>query len=224
MSEAVKYHVLPIDDRSVERFDPARAGRPDLMNGRTTLTVYPGMHGMMENAFISVKNRSHDITAELNVPPGGANGVILAQGGRFGGWSLYVKNNRPAYAYNYLALEAYTVRSATPLPIGKVTLRYVFQYDGGKPGSGGTETIYINGKKVAEGRIAKTQPNMFSADNGADVGRDEGTPVTPDYPAWNNGFTGTIKSVTVKTSATGLTPEQLKQLDQQDEDDAEAIE
>ena len=124
MSEGVKYHVLPIDDRSIERFDPSRAGRPDLMNGRTTLTVYSGMHGMMENAFINVKNRSHDITAEIEVPAGGANGVILAQGGRFGGWSLYVKNNRPAYAYNWLGLEQFSVRSSTPLPTGKVTLRY----------------------------------------------------------------------------------------------------
>jgi arylsulfatase A-like enzyme len=224
MTEAAKYHVLPIDDRAIERLDPARAGRPDIMAGRTTLTVYPGMHGMMENAFINVKNRSHDITAELEVAAGGANGVILAQGGRFGGWSLYVKNNRPVYVYNWLGLEMYNVRSATPLPAGKVTLRCVFQYDGGKPGAGGTEMMYINGKKVAEGRIAKTQPNMFSADDGADVGLDEGTPVSPEYPAWNNGFTGTIKSVTIKTSATQLTPEQLKQLDQQDDDDAEAIE
>jgi arylsulfatase len=224
MSEAVKYHVLPIDDRSIERFDAARAGRPDIMNGRTTLTVYPGMHGMMENAFINVKNRSHDITAELEVPAGGVSGVILAQGGRFGGWSLYVKDNRPVYAYNYLGQEIYTVRSTAPLPTGKVTLRYVFQYDGGKPGAGGTEMIYLNGKKVAEGKIAKTHPNMFSADDAADVGMDEGTPVTPDYPAIKNRFTGTIHSVTVKTSASPLTPEQLKDVDRQDEDDAAAIE
>jgi arylsulfatase len=224
MSEAVKYHVLPIDDRTIERFDPARAGRPDIMNGRTTLTVYPGMHGMMENAFINVKNRSHDITAELEVPASGVSGVILAQGGRFGGWSLYVKDNRPVYAYNYLGQEIYTVRSTAPLPTGKVTLRYVFQYDGGKPGAGGTEMIYLNGKKVAEGKIAKTHPNMFSADDAADVGMDEGTPVTPDYPAIKNRFTGTIHSVTVKTSASPLTPEQLKDVDRQDEDDAAAIE
>ena len=89
----------------------------------------------MENAFINVKNRSHDITAEIDIPAGGANGVILAQGGRFGGWSLYVKDGRPVYTYNYLGLEQYVVRSPTRLPAGKVTLRYVFLYDGPEPGS-----------------------------------------------------------------------------------------
>jgi arylsulfatase len=212
MSEAAKYRVLPIDDRSIERFDASVAGRPDLMGGRTTLTVYPGMHGIMENAFINVKNRSHDITAELVVPAGGANGVILAQGGRFGGWSLYVKNNRPVYAYNYLGLEMFKVSSPTPLPTGKVTLRYVFLYNGGTPGSGGTETIFVNGQKVATGPIAKTQANVFSMDDATDVGMDEGTPVSADYPAWDNGYRGTIVKVTVHTSAAEMTAEQLKKL------------
>jgi arylsulfatase len=212
MSEAAKYHVLPIDDRTIERFDASIAGRPDLMGGRTTLTVYPGMHGIMENAFINVKNRSHDITAELVVPGGGADGVILAQGGRFGGWSLYIKNNRPVYAYNYLGLEMFKVTGASPLPTGKVTLRYVFLYDGGAPGSGGTETIFVNGQQVAVGPIAKTEANVFSMDDATDVGMDEGTPVSSDYSAWGNGYTGTIKSVTVHTSVAKMTPEQLKRL------------
>jgi len=212
MSEAAKYHVLPIDDRSIERFDASVAGRPDLMGGRTTLTVYPGMHGIMENAFINVKNRSHDITAELVVPAGGADGVILAQGGRFGGWSLYIKNNRPVYAYNYLGLEMFKVTGSSPLPTGKVTLRYVFLYDGGAPGSGGTETIFVNGQKVAVGPIAKTQANVFSMDDATDVMMDEGTPVSSDYPAWDNGYTGTITKVTIHTSAATMTPEQLKKL------------
>jgi arylsulfatase len=182
------------------------------MGGRTTLTVYPGMHGLMENAFINVKNRSHDITADLVVPPGGANGVLLAQGGRFGGWSLYVKNNRPVYAYNYLGLELFKVSSPTPLPTGKVTLRYVFLQNGDGPGSGGTESIFVNGTRVAEGRIGKTQPSMFSSDDGADVGMDEGTPVVSDYPAWGNGYAGTISRVRVHTSAVKMTPEQLQRL------------
>ena len=205
MSEAAKYHVLPIDDQTAERFDAVSAGRPDLMAGRTTLTVYPGMHGITENAFINVKNRAHDITAKLVVPAGGANGVILAQGGRFGGWSLYVKRNRPVYAYYWLGITITTVRSTAPLPTGKVTLRYVFTYDGGRPGSGGTETIYINGKKVAQARIPKTQPIAFSSDDQADVGMDEGTNVTPDYPQWGNAFTGTIERVTIKTGDLKLT-------------------
>ncbi len=212
MTEAVKYHVLPIDDRTIERFNAAIAGRPDLMDGRSTLTVYPGMHGMMENAFINVKNRSNEITGELEIPAAGAEGVILAQGGRFGGWSLYVKDNHPMFAYNWLGLEMYKVRSSEPLPAGKVTLRYVFLYDGGKPGSGGTESIFINGQKVAEGRIGKTQSNVFSADDAADVGMDEGTNVTDDYKQWDNHFTGTIQNVTINTSEAKLTPEELKKL------------
>jgi arylsulfatase A-like enzyme len=187
MTEAVKYHVLPIDDRSIERFDASLAGRPDLMGGRTTLTVYPGMHGIMENAFINVKNRSSDYTAELVVPAGGADGVILAQGGRFGGWSLYVKNNRPVFYYNYLGLERFSVRSSQPLPAGNVTLHYAFLYDGGKPGAGGTVMIYVNGKKVADGKIAKTQPYVFSMDDATDVGMDEGTPVSTEYGNHDNG-------------------------------------
>jgi arylsulfatase len=223
MSEAAKYHVLPIDDRSIERFDASLAGRPDLMGGRTSLTVYPGMHGIMENAFINVKNRSHDITAELDVPAGGGNGVILAQGGRFGGWSLYVKDGRPVYAYNWLGLERFAVRSSERLPAGKVSLRYAFLYDGGKPGAGGTEIIYVNGKKVAEGKIGKTQPYVFSMDDATDVGMDEGTPVTSDYPQWGNGYTGTIKSVTVKTSQVKLTQEQIDQLRKLEDADAVSI-
>jgi arylsulfatase A-like enzyme len=216
MSEAAKYRVLPIDDRALERFDPGLAGRPDLMNGRTELTVYPGMHSMMENAFINMKNRSHLITAELVVPPGGADGVILAQGGSFGGWSLYVKNNRPMYAYNFLGLELFKVSSPTPLPSGPVTLSYVFAYDGGNPGSGGVERILVNGTEVAQGRIGRTQVATFSLDDAADVGMDEGTPVSPDYPARGNEYRGTIVRVTVKTQQEPLTAEQQEKLDELD--------
>ena len=91
LAEAVKYNVLPLDDRIQERFT-LLAGRPDIMGGRTSLTVYPGMIGMKENAFIDVKNRSSSITADLEIPPSGASGVILAQGGAHAGWSLYVKD------------------------------------------------------------------------------------------------------------------------------------
>ena len=224
LSEAAKYHVLPLDDRTIERFVPDIAGRPDIMGSRTSLTVYPGMHGMMENAFINVKNRSHDITAELEVPADGANGVIFAQGGRFGGWSLHVQNGYPVYTYNYLGLERYIVRSPVKLPAGKVTLRYVFLYDGPDLGKGGTEIIYINGTKVASGKIGKTQRSTFSLDDAADVGLDEGTPVSLEYPAWNNGFTGTIKSITIKVSATQMTDEEKRQLEQLEADDEVSIE
>jgi arylsulfatase A-like enzyme len=201
MVEAAKYHVLPIDDRTLERFDPVIAGRPDLMNGRKTLTVYPGMVGIMENAFISVKNVSHAITAEVEIPSGGANGVILCQAGRFGGWSLYLHDGKPTYTYNWLGLQSYTVEGSSPVPAGKAQIRFDFAYDGGGRGNGGTGTLSVNGSKVGEGRIEKTQANVFSADEGADVGLDEGTPVTELYGAAiaQNRFTGAIEKVTIET-------------------------
>src|SRR4029453_2411193 len=122
MKEAEKYRVLPIDDRTLERFDSAIAGRPDLMAGRKSLTVYEGMRGMMENAFINVKNQSVTITADVDVPAGGANGVILCQGGRFGGWSLYVKDGKPAYTYNWVGLQEYTTNSIERLALGNATI------------------------------------------------------------------------------------------------------
>ncbi len=198
LAEAVKFDVLPIDDRSIERLDPAVAGRPDLMGGRTTLTLYDGMTGMLENAFINVKNRSSAITAELEIPAAGANGVVLAQAGRFGGWSLYFKDGRPAYAYNWIGRETYTVASARAVPPGKAEVRLDFVYDGGGRGKGGTATLFVNGEPVASGRIANTNPNMFSADEAADVGVDEGTPVTEAYTAAGSRFTGAIRKVTVE--------------------------
>jgi len=153
---------------------------------------------MSENVFINTKNRSHTITAETTIPKGGANGVLISQAGRFGGWSLYVKEGKPMYAYNYLGLSASKVASAKALPEGKVTIRYEFAYDGGGPGKGGQGTILVNGEKVADGRIDRTEPNFFSADEGADVGVDGETPVTDDYKEGDNRFTGTIQKVTVE--------------------------
>lgn len=197
MKEAVKYRVLPIDDRSIERVNAKLAGRPDLMGDRTSLTLHAGMKGMSENVFLNIKNRSHTITAVVEIPQGGANGVILAQGGRFGGWSLYFKDGKPAYSYNYLGLERFTITSPEALPAGKATIRFDFAYDGGGLGKGGLGTILVNDRKVAEGRIERTQPMIFSADETADVGEDDATPVTEDYKAYENKFTGKIGKVTV---------------------------
>ena len=198
LEEAIKYDVLPIDDRVFERFDASIAGRPDLMGDRTSLTVYPGMTHMTENAFINVKNKSHTITAEVEIPEGGAEGVILAQGGRFAGWSLYMKDGKVSYVHNWVGLEHYTVTAPEPVAAGKATIRYEFAYAGGKPGSGGTGTIFVNGEKVAEGQIANTTPFLFSADETADVGTDGATPVTEDYAEGDNAFTGKIEKVTVE--------------------------
>jgi arylsulfatase len=198
LKEAARNSVLPLDDRTLERMNAAMVGRPDLMAGRTSLTVFDGMTGMTENVFINLKNRSHTITADVQIPEGGAEGVILCQAGRFGGWSLYLKGGKPVYIYNFLNLRRYTVAAPEAVPSGKAVIRFEFAYEGPRPGAGGTGTIVVNGKKVAEGRIDQTQGFAFSADEGADVGQDAGTPVTDDYKERDNRFTGKIDRVTVE--------------------------
>lgn len=199
MWQAQKYHVLPIDDRTIERTNAELAGRPDLLGDRTSLTLYEGMEGMMENTFINIKNKSFSITAELNIPQEGANGVILTQGGRFGGWSLYLKDGKPEFTYNFLGLERYVVSSSEKLSNGPVKVKFDFVYDGGGFGKGGTGTIYIDGKAIAEARVEQTQPNIFSADETADVGLDNQTPVAEGigYGPEETRFTGKIDKVVV---------------------------
>jgi arylsulfatase len=169
------------------------------MGGRTTLTLYSGMEGMLENSFMNVKNRSKKITAEVEIPKGEANGVILTQGGRFGGWSLYMKDGKPVYTYNYLGLERFTVASKSTIPAGEATILLDFVYDGGGLGKGGLATLSVNGKTVAEGRIEKTQPLLFSADETADVGLDNQTPVAEDIGIGREEtrFTGKIHKITL---------------------------
>jgi arylsulfatase A-like enzyme len=199
MQEAGRNQALPIDDRVFERIVAEMVGRPDLMAGRTSLTVAEGMTGMTENVFLNVKNKSKTITAEIEVPQGRAGGTILAQGGRFGGWSLYVKDGVPAYDYNFLGLQRFTVAAKAPLAPGKATLRFEFAYDGGGLGKGGTGTLFVNGQKVAEGRIERTQPMIFSADETADVGIDLATPVVETIGAEaRSRFTGRIPKVTIE--------------------------
>jgi arylsulfatase A-like enzyme len=200
MWQAQIYHVLPIDDRTIERTNPAFAGRPDLLAGRKSLTLYPGMEGMMENTFINIKNTSFSITADVTIPAKGAKGVILTQGGRFGGWSLYLRDNKPEFTYNFLGLQRYVVASSKKLPAGPVKITFDFVYDGDGVGKGGTGTIYVNGTAVAEARIEKTQPYIFSADETADVGLDNQTPVALGigYGPEETGFTGQISQVVVE--------------------------
>ena len=198
MAEAEKYNVLPIDDRSVERVNPAIAGRPDLLGDRKSLTLYDGMNGMLENVFMNSKNTSKTITADVEVEEG-TTGVILTQGGRFGGWSLYMKDGRPIYTYNFLGLERFTVAADKPIPPGPATIVMDFDYDGDGLGKGGDATITVNGKKVASGRIGRTQPLIFSADETADVGLDNQTPVAEDIGVGpeETRFTGTIHQVVI---------------------------
>ena len=212
LKEAVKYTVLPLDDRTLERLNAGLVGRPDLMAGRTSLTVHQGMTGMSENVFINVKNRSHTITADVDIPKSGANGVILAQGGRFGGWSLYLKDGMPTYTYNWLGLQRYMVTGKQVLPAGKATIRVEFAYDGGGVGKGAVGTLFVNGKNVATGRIEHTQCCMFSVDDAADVGADEGTPVTEAYTVPAK-FIGKIAKVTIELK-------DMKKADRDDEEQA----
>ncbi|MGV3606046.1 MAG: arylsulfatase [Planctomycetaceae bacterium] len=198
MKEAEKNHALPIDDRTLERLNAALVGRPDLMAGRRTLMVFEGMTGMSENVFINVKNQSHTITADVDIPQGGANGVLLSQAGRFGGWALYVHEGKPCYTYNYLGLKATKVAGKEVLPAGKVSIRLEFAYDGGGLGKGANCVLFVNGEKVAEGRLEETQGFSFSADEGADVGQDGETPVSTDYEEGENKFTGKIRKITIE--------------------------
>jgi len=204
IKEAVKYNVLPLDDRSIERLNAQLVGRPDLMGGRTSLSVYEGMSGMSENVFINTKNHSYTITADTKISSGGANGVIVAQAGRFGGWSFYLKDSKPTFTYNWLGREHFTIAADKPVPEGEAKIRFDFAYDGGGVGKGGTGTISVNGEQVAQGRIEKTQGIMFSADEGADVGCDLGTAVTEGYEVPNR-FTGKIEKVTIDVKAPSAT-------------------
>jgi hypothetical protein len=199
MAEAEKYHVLPIDDRTIERTNASLAGRPDLLGDRTSLTLYEGMQGMMENTFMNVKNRSSKISADLEIPVDGANGAILSQGGRFGGWSLFMKDGKPSYTYNFLGLDRYTVTAPEALAAGPATVVLDFAYDGGGAGKGGEATLYVNGEAVANGRVEKTQPNIFSADETADVGIDNQTPVAEGIGIGpETRFTGGINEITLE--------------------------
>ena len=164
------------------------------------MTLYEGMEGMMENTFMNVKNRSKSITADVEIPQGGASGAILVQGGRFGGWSLHMREGKPTNEYNWLGLERFVVESPDALPPGNATIKLDFAYEGGGPGKGGTATLSVNGKKVAEGKIGRTQPNIFSADETADVGLDNQTPVALGigYGPVETTFSGKIDKVVVE--------------------------
>ena len=194
--EAAKYKVFPIDDRTGERFNPAIAGRPDLQMGRRSITLGPGMTHLMEMTVLNVKNRSHVISAKLVVPEGGAEGVIVVQGGRFAGWSFYVNGGRLKYCHNWLGSDLFYVEAEAQLPSGEMEVQYQFAFDGGQPGAGGTGTLLVNGEQVGQGRIERTVPFFFSADETMDIGKDTASPVTDDYPSGAaNAFTGKIEWV-----------------------------
>jgi arylsulfatase A-like enzyme len=198
--EVTKYNVLPLDDRGAERFNPDIAGRPTLIRGNTQI-LFPGMGHLNENCVLNVKNKSHSVTAEVVVPEGGASGVLLAQGGISGGWSLYIKDGKPKYCYNLLGLRQSYVEAEKPVPDGTHQVRMEFAYDGGGLAKGGTASLFVDGDKVGEGRVEATQPVVYSADETTDVGVETGSVVTPDYGVTGNAFTGQINWIQLDVGA-----------------------
>ncbi len=196
LEEARKYKVLPLDDRRIERFSPNLAGRPVLVRGNSQL-LFGGMGRLTEASLLDIKNKSHAVTAEVVVPESGADGVIIAQGGAFAGWSLYAKDGRLRYCYNLLGLQRFTIGSDVAMPTGTCQVRMEFGYDGGGLGKGGTITLYIDGNPVGEGRVEATVPLIFSSDETADVGRDTASPVSEDYTGQNSVFTGGVNWVQI---------------------------
>jgi arylsulfatase A-like enzyme len=196
--EAVKYNVLPIDDRGAERLNPELAGRPTLIHGKSQ-QFYGGMGRLSENSVVSIKNKSFSVTAEIDVPEGGAEGVIIAQGGRFGGWSVFVSGGKAKFVYNVLGIQSFATEAQSEVPAGKHQVRVEFAYDGGGLAKGGDVTLYYDGDEVGTGRVGATQPMVFSADETTDVGYESGTPVSPDYTQQSSRFNGKIHWVQIDT-------------------------
>ncbi len=192
--EATRCNVLPLDDRIAERMNSDTAGRPVLIKGKSQI-LFGGMGRLSENSVLNLKNKSHSVTAEIVVPTTGAEGVIVAQGGNIGGWSLYAKGGKLKYCYNLLGIQYFYAESSSALSPGDHQVRMEFAYAGGGLGKGGTASLYVDGKKVGEGKVGATAAMIFSADDGCDLGVDTGSPVSPDYGSRGNEFSGRVKGV-----------------------------
>jgi len=194
--EATKYNVFPLDDRKAERVNSDIAGRPVVVHGSTQL-LFSGMRRMSENTAINTKNKSHSITAEVEIQASGVKGVIAAHGGHMGGWSLYAHEGKLKYHYNFLGLQRTDVTTSAKLPEGKHQVRIEFTYDGGGLGKGAAISLYVDGKKVGDGHVARTHAFLFSMDETMDVGCEAGEPVSPDYGPRDNAFSGKINWVRI---------------------------
>jgi arylsulfatase len=207
--EAMKYNVLPLDDRFAERGDPSL--RPSLIAGRTEFTYYPGAIRIPESSAPNVKNKSHTITAYVEIPPEGGDGVLVAAGGTVGGYAIYIEDLRPRYEYNWFSQARYKIASSERLSPGPAKIRVEFEYDGGGVGKGGTLSLFVNDRKVSEGRVEKTVPGRYSADETFDIGMDTGSPVSVDYSSPNR-FTGTLRKVEIALGPSTLSEEDAKTL------------
>ncbi len=211
--EAAKHNVLPLDNSKVERFDVSL--RPSLTRGRTEFTYYPGMVRIPEGSAPDFKNKSYRIIADVEIPDGGAEGVLMTQGGRFNGLGLYLLQGRPTFHYNLVGVERITLAAKGPLTPGKHTITVDFKYDSGGIGKGGLVTLAVDGQQVASGKLARTIPFRVSADETLDIGEDTGTPVSEDYHVPFK-FIGTINKVVVDLSEAKLSPQDQKELDEKE--------
>jgi len=199
--QAEKYQVLPLDDRLSERIADTTL-RPSLIAGRTTYTYYPGTVRIPYSSAPQLTNRSYTIAAYVDVPPGGADGVLVAEGGIGGGYALFIKDGRPTFEFNYATQTRNKVTSSEVLAAGPNVIRMEFRYDGGGLGKGGTVMLFLNDKKVGEGRIEKTAWGRFTLEE-FDIGEDSGSPVSDAYASPNR-FTGTLKKVVIDTQPANL--------------------
>lgn len=193
--EATKYNVVPLDDRGFERINPDIAGRPQVITGDSQI-LFQGMR-VSEGCVLTLKNKSYAVTAQLKVPDGGAQGVIITQGGEAGGWTLYAKDGKLTYCFNFFGIEHYIVTADSAIPAGDHQVRMEFKYDGGGLAKGGDVTLFYDGKAVGKGRVDKTQPMGYSADEACDVGADTGSPASPEYGPTGNTFNGVIEWVQI---------------------------
>ena len=212
-AEAGKYNVLPLDNSTTERFDVSL--RPSLTRGRMEFTYYPGMIRIPEGTAPDFKNKSYRITADIEIPDDGAEGVLMTQGGRFNGLGLYLLQSKPVFYYNLVGVDRTSVSGNDKLAPGKHSILVTFKYDGGGIGKGGLATLSVDGKKVAEQKLARTIPFRVSADETFDIGEDTGTPVSEDYHVPFK-FTGTLNKVVINLGEAALTPQEQKELDQQE--------
>jgi arylsulfatase len=178
-AEAARNRILPLDNRTIARFDPAQ--RPNLAGDRTSFTWYPGLVQLQTGAAPSILNRSFAITAEVEVPATGGSGMLMNHGGRQSGYGLYFDSGRLTFLYNFLNIDRFAVTAAQPIAAGHHVLRAEFVREGDKPGSGGTVTLFDGDRKIGEGRLARTAPARLSIDEGIDIGLDDGTPLTEAY-------------------------------------------
>ena len=209
--EAAKYNVLPLDNSKVERLDTTN--RPSLTRGRSVFGYYPGQVRIPEGAAPDMKNKSFQIVASVEVPKGGANGMLITQGGRFAGLGFYVLGGKPAFTYNLAGVERYTIVGKDKLTPGKHTVAVDFKVDGPGLGKGGTATITVDDTPVGVGKLARTLPFRMSLDETLDCGEDTGTPVSEDY-AVRFEFTGTMGKVVIKLGDSKLTPAEQREYDE----------